>query len=104
MSAHFLDCCFQYGEGIARGGIPFEAYEMRMRCNRFRVFLLHRSEVLENKEKRLCDAFTKIRCLQNVLYVTNFLDIPKANRCFLVLHIGSYDLKRTKFNEPPISN
>lgn len=43
-----------------------------MRCNRFRVFLLHWSEVLENEDKWRCNAFTKIRCPQNVLYVTRF--------------------------------
>ena len=75
-----------------------------MRCNRFRVFLLHRSEVLENEEKQLCDAFTKIRCPQNVLYVTRFLGMLKEIQFFLVLIAGADDLNRTNFNEPSISN
>ena len=75
-----------------------------MRCNRFRVFLLHRSEVLENEEKQLCAAFTKIRCPQNVLYVTLFLGMPQSNQCFLVRVGGSDDLKRTEFNEPSKTN
>ena len=40
-----------------------------MKYNRFRMFLLYMSEVLENKKMLLCDAYKKILYSRNVLYV-----------------------------------